>query len=105
MKKRKWWATGLAIALAVVLLAPLASRAPDGLERVAEDKGFQEKAQDASVNIIADYLFPGIENEAIATVLAGVVGVLVVFVLVTGVGLLLKRRDRSSHPTTKGASR
>ncbi len=35
---RWWWAVGLAIAaVVVVILAPLASSDPDGLERVAED--------------------------------------------------------------------
>jgi hypothetical protein len=38
---RWWWVVGLAIAaLVVIVLAPLASADPDGLERVAEDQGF-----------------------------------------------------------------
>ena len=43
---RRWWAIGVAIAaLVVIVLAPLASSDPDGLERVAEDQGFLERAQ------------------------------------------------------------
>ncbi len=76
---RAWWLAGLAIALAVASLSPLASSSPDGLERVAEDKGFLDTAQDSPYEIIADYLFPGIENEALATILAGVVGTVIVF--------------------------
>ena len=91
--KRKWWIVGLLIALAVTLISPLASAWPDGLERVAEDKGFIEDAQDAPYEVIPDYVFPGFGNEAVATILAGVVGTLVVFGLAYGLGALLKRRE------------
>jgi cobalt/nickel transport system permease protein len=98
---RAWWLAGLAIALAVASLAPLASSSPDGLERVAEDKGFLDTAQDSPYEIIADYLFPGIENEALATILAGVVGTVIVFgigyaVAHLFVGLRRARRAPSS---------
>jgi len=91
--KLKWWIVGLLIALAVTLISPLASAWPDGLERVAEDKGFIEDAQDAPYEVIPDYVFPGIGNEAVATILAGIVGTLVVFGLAYGLGALLKRRE------------
>ncbi len=91
--KRKWWIVGLLIALAVTLISPLASAWPDGLERVAEDKGFIEDAQDAPYEVIPDYVFPGIGNEALATILAGIVGTLVVFGLAYGLGVLLRRRE------------
>jgi hypothetical protein len=89
----KWWIVGLLIALAVTLISPLASAWPDGLERVAEDKGFIEDAQDAPYEVIPDYVFPGIGNEAVATILAGIVGTLVVFGLAYGLGVLLRRRE------------
>jgi len=91
--KRKWWIVGLLIALAVTLISPLASAWPDGLERVAEDKGFIEDAQNAPYEVIPDYVFPGVGNEAVATILAGIVGTLVVFGLAYGLGALLKRRE------------
>ena len=90
--KRYWWLIGLALALVVTLFSPLASPHPDGLERVAEDQAFIERAQDAPYEIIPDYMFPGIENEAVATILAGIVGVGVVFLLTFGVGWALRRR-------------
>ena len=74
----RWAAVGLVLALAVTLLAPLASPHPDGLERVAEDQGFIETAQDAPYEIIPDYVLPGIPDEAVATIAAGVVGTLIV---------------------------
>jgi ABC-type Fe3+ transport system permease subunit len=91
--KWKWWIVGLLIALAVTLISPLASAWPDGLERVAEDKGFIEEAQDAPYEIVPDYVLPGIGNEALATILAGIVGALVVFGLAYGLGILLRRRE------------
>ncbi len=74
----RWVVVGLAVALGVTLLAPLASPHPDGLERVAEDVGFIAAAQDAPYEIIPDYVFPGISNEALATIAAGIVGVMIV---------------------------
>ena len=97
--KLRWWIAGYVSALAVALLSPLASGSPDGLERVAEDKGFLGRAEDAPYGVIADYVFPGIENEAAATILAGIVGTTVMYVLVMGaayVGLrVLLRRARA----------
>ncbi len=70
---------GLAIALALAVLSPLASANPDGLEWVAEQNGFLARAQEPAYNIIPDYVMPGIPNEALATIIAGVVGLLIVF--------------------------
>ena len=89
---------GLGIALVVTLFSPLASSAPDGLERVAEDKGFLHRAEDAPYEIIPDYTFPGVENEQLATILSGVVGVVLVAGLTLGAALLLRRGGRSSGP-------
>lgn len=82
--KFTWWIAGYIIALAVTLLAPLASGSPDGLEKVAEDQGFIDTAKDAPYAVIADYVFPGIESEALATILGGVVGVTLMFLLLAG---------------------
>lgn len=91
--KLKWWHVGLLIALGLVILSPLASPWPDGLERVAEDKGFIDVALEPAFEIIPDYVFPGLENEALATILAGLVGTLILFGLSYGLGTLLKRRE------------
>jgi len=88
----RWAAAGLALALAVTLLAPLASPHPDGLERVAEDQGFGETAQDAPYEIIPDYVLPGVPDERLATIAAGLVGTLVV----AGVAFAVARLRRQS---------
>jgi hypothetical protein len=91
--RKYWWVFGLLLAFGVALLSPLASPHPDGLERVAEDEGFLDQAQDAPYNVIPDYVFPGIENEALATIVAGLVGTLLVFVAGCGLAWLLRRRS------------
>jgi cobalt/nickel transport system permease protein len=92
---RRWWLAGLLIAIIVALLSPLASGSPDGLERVAEDSGFLHAAQDAPFTLIADYLFPGVQNEAVATILAGIVGTLLVFAIGYAVAYLVTSLRRS----------
>ncbi len=92
--KKSWWIVGLLLALGLAILSPLASPHPDGLERVAEDHGFIDRAQDAPFQIIADYLFPGIQNEAMATILAGLIGTLVMFGVGLGLARLLRRQPR-----------
>lgn len=89
----RWVAGGLLLALIIALFSPLASPHPDGLERVAEDQGFIERALDAPYHLISDYVFPGISSEAAATVLAGVVGTLLVFGGTWGLAALLRRRQ------------
>jgi hypothetical protein len=88
--KSKWWLIGLVICLAIAALSPLASSSPDGLERVAEDKGFIGLSQESPFQLIADYVFPGIENEAVATIMAGLIGTLILFGMVYGLAWLVK---------------
>ena len=94
----RWWIVGYFVALAVAMLSPLASGEPDGLERVAEDKGFLDTARDAPYSAMADYILPGVENEALATILAGVVGVTIAYLLVAGLAHLAYRVASSRRP-------
>ena len=97
--KMKWWQIGLLVCLLLVFLSPLASASPDGLEKVAEDKGFIGLAQEAPFQIIADYVFPGIHNEVVATILAGVIGTLILFAMGYGLAWLVK--SRRAEPAVK----
>jgi len=90
--KIKWWQVVLGVSLLLAVFSPLASSSPDGLERVAEDGGFADLTQGAPIRIIADYLFPGIENQVVAAILAGVTGVIVVFALTLGLAWVVKSR-------------
>jgi hypothetical protein len=90
--RRTWILGGLAIAAIVVVVAAfLASGDPDGLERVAEDTGFLGAGEDSPFAVIADYVFPGLDGP-VATIVAGLVGVAVVFGVVWLIGRLLARR-------------
>ncbi|KAF0106427.1 MAG: cobalt/nickel transport system permease protein [Anaerolineaceae bacterium] len=89
------WTGGLVLAVILAVLSPLASAHPDGLEWVAEQQGFLDTAQGPLYNVIPDYVFPGITNEAFATIVAGIVGVVIVFGVALGVAYVQRKR-----PTT-----
>lgn len=91
--RRFWWIPGIAIAVVVVVvLAPLASGDPDGLEWVAGEQGFIASAQDALYSIFPGYTIPGVDDPVVSTVLAGLIGVGIVFAIMFGLGRLLARR-------------
>jgi len=93
----KWILILLGVAvLAAVFLSPFASTKPDGLERVAEDKGFLERGKGPQVvdSPIPDYVLPGIKNERLAKSIAGLVGVVIVAALGFGLGAILKRKRK-----------
>src|SRR4030042_6464474 len=92
MSKKIWVIIGLVVSRAVTLLSPRASAWPDGLERVAEDHGFIGLAADPLYEIFPDYVLPGVPGEALPTILAGMIGGLVVFGLTVGAGYLLRAR-------------
>jgi cobalt/nickel transport protein len=85
---------GLGISLLLTLfLSPFASTSPDGLEKVAEMKGFSEKGEGWKFwkhAPLPDYVFPWIKNEKIATALSGLVGTLSIFCIVMGIGKLIR---------------
>ncbi|MFC2035623.1 PDGLE domain-containing protein [Chloroflexota bacterium] len=93
---RKWWLIALLVCLGVATISPLASSAPDGLERVADDKGFIDLAIEAPFKIVADYVFPGIENKALATIIAGWLGTIVLFSAAYGLSWLIKSRKTTA---------
>jgi cobalt/nickel transport system permease protein len=93
-------AAGLVVAVLLVVVAPLASNAPDALERVAIDQGFIESAEEHAMadSPLADYGTSGVEDEETGTRVAGLVGVLVTFGVgagIVGVFLVLKKKGRA----------
>lgn len=88
----------LALAVAVGLgsfASPYASSSPDGLEKVAETKGFLDSGrlhgiQDSSP--VPDYAFPGVDDPRLATALAGFVGTLLVAAVGSATFFLARRR-------------
>lgn len=111
--------TGLGSALLVaIFLSPLASQDPDGLDRVAQDHGFDKKELEESpakqlpfhavFDSYALKFIPGYDKEGlpkiIATSAAGIVGTLATFGLAWGIGKLVVRGSGSSVPPSENYS-
>lgn len=90
---RGWAIGGVLVTLLVVFISPLASSFPDGLEWVAQEHGFIQRAQDAPYNILPDYTIPVLGEGALSTIVAGLLGALVVAALVLTITRLLRRRE------------
>jgi len=86
------WVTGLVMALLLAVASPLASKHPDGLISVATHYGFISSAQSPLFKIIPHYLFPGVENKILATILAALLGTLVVFIVALSVAYSRRRK-------------
>ncbi len=85
---RKIWgiaAVGFALALLLAVFAsPLASNAPDGLEKVAEQQQFAEdtpKIPFWQASMLPDYSVPGITSQGVSTGIAGLCGTAAMFVV------------------------
>ncbi|RJP49967.1 MAG: cobalamin biosynthesis protein CbiM [Anaerolineaceae bacterium] len=91
---RGWVFVGVIVALLAVLISPLASAFPDGLERVAENVGFLEMGQSAPYQILPDYTVPFLGETALSTIVAGAVGALVLLGLMIVIGNILRGKTR-----------
>ncbi|PKN95499.1 MAG: cobalamin biosynthesis protein CbiM [Chloroflexi bacterium HGW-Chloroflexi-6] len=89
---RGWVYAGVIISILAVLVSPFASGNPDGLERIAEDVGFLERGLDAPYQLLPDYTVPFLGETALSTIVAGIVGALVVLGVMLLIGSLLKKR-------------
>jgi len=90
---RGWVVGGVLVSLVAVLLSPLASSNPDGLERVAENMGFLHLGQSAPFQILPDYTVPFLGQTPLSTIVAGAVGALVVLGLMIVIGQSLRKRN------------
>lgn len=94
--------TSLSIALLVaIFLSPFASSDPDGLDRVAQDHKFEDKALEDSparklpfYNFFDEYALRGVP-ENVATPMAGLVGTLVTFGMAWGLGKVAVRKHQT----------
>jgi cobalt/nickel transport system permease protein len=81
------------LALVAAGVSAFASSSPDGLEHVASTLGFATAAVPAAAGPLRGYLVPGMTNETLAGVLAGLAGVLVTGALAyAGIRSLAGRR-------------
>jgi cobalt/nickel transport system permease protein len=109
----------LVVAAALALfVSPFASSSPDGLETVLQDQGAlaagasgpqgstpegstpgapaSEEAPVWNLSPMGSYRLPGVESEAVSTGLAGLIGVVGLFVIVVGAGRVIGRRRTES---------
>ena len=71
----------IAALIIAVFISPVASSFPDGLEKVAENFGFLENAQNAvsdNIFLFPDYSFGAVDHPLWQGALAGLFGVLIV---------------------------
>lgn len=75
-----------------------ASSSPDGLEKIAEDKGFLETAKDSAVadSPLSDYGVAGVDHDRLSVGLSGVIGVFVTALVAFGVFALAKRMRKGT---------
>jgi hypothetical protein len=104
MDRRTWLfiIAGLAVTILVAAVASgFASSEPDGLEKVSIEEGFDETAEEHALadSPLADYAVEGVDNERVSTGLAGVVGVIITLLLMTGLLLGVSRLRRSRADT------
>lgn len=91
---RSWVVPVVSILLIAGLLSLFASAWPDGLEKVAEDTGFIDLAEQVRISVptpFADYTFNN--NEGIGTSIAGILGSIVCFAVAWGIALVVKPKN------------
>ncbi|MFE2014825.1 energy-coupling factor ABC transporter permease [Streptomyces sp. NPDC059491] len=99
---RKLWAGGLVTALLLAgFVSFYASASPDGLEKVAADKGIDRNVEDhaAADSPLADYGVKGVEAPRLSGGLAGVIGVGATLAVGTGAFWVVRRRRAATEAT------
>ncbi|WP_420034100.1 energy-coupling factor ABC transporter permease [Streptomyces sp. cg28] len=101
---RKIWITGLITSLVLAgFVSFYASANPDGLEKVAHDKGIDSKTEEhaSADSPLADYGVKDITDARLSGGLAGVIGVGVTVVAGSGIFWALRRRRTSDAASTE----
>ncbi|MDV9188229.1 energy-coupling factor ABC transporter permease [Streptomyces sp. SR27] len=96
---KKLWAGGVVTALVLAgFVSFYASASPDGLEKVAADKGIDAKAEDhaSAGSPLADYGVKGVEAPRLSGGLAGVIGVGATLAAGTGAFWVVRRRKTAA---------
>lgn len=96
--KKRWFVFGAVTLAAAGVLSYFASPHPDGLERVAEDNGFLDRAETPGWTAwIPDYELPGVESPWLKVGLAGVIGAALLFAALYGLGAWSSRKKEAGH--------
>lgn len=84
---RTFWIGGVLAALFVAaVVSQFAFDDPDGLERVAADQGFIDRAEEHALadSVFADYATRGIDNETLSLAIAGLAGATITLLVAYG---------------------
>jgi len=98
---------GLVVAVALAtFVSPFASSSPDGLEKVAADKSLDTEVEDHALagGPLADYGVDGVDNERVATGVAGLIGVAVTFAVGFGSFAAIRRVRAEPDPQRESSS-
>jgi cobalt/nickel transport protein len=93
---KKFYALFFITALSLAgVISFYASSSPDGLEKVAEDEGFLESAEDSALSNspLADYGVAGLDSERLSVGIAGVIGVVVTAIIALALFTLIKKKS------------
>jgi cobalt/nickel transport system permease protein len=90
---RGWIVAGVLVTLVVLLLSPLASTDPDGLNRVATQLGFIAQAQSRN-GPLAGYALSLFKNASLSKIAAGTVGVVAVLAVAFLAGRTLQKKSQ-----------
>ncbi len=95
MSRPVWIALAIAAVAVAVILSPLASPLPDGLEWAAEKLGFASRESPLINPPLADYQVPVPAPEPLRTILAGLLGVGITFAAAALAAMALAKRRQS----------
>ncbi|MGB9814026.1 MAG: PDGLE domain-containing protein [Thermovenabulum sp.] len=92
-KNIRWVYILIASLIVAALLSPFASSFPDGLERVSQDLGIEEKGvNEFFTTPFSDYRVSYIKNDFFSTAISGIIGTITVFALSYGLGHIIARK-------------
>ena len=102
---RTFLVAGLLVTVALVFASPWASDRPDGLERVAIDRGFATEARPHALEDgpVSGYSVEGFDDAKLSTAMSGLLGALATFGLGLGLFTVIKRREAKPTKTLEDA--
>lgn len=105
MSRRTWGFIGAGLVVAVILaffVSPFASSQPDGLNKVAADKGVDSSARDHPLgdSPLAEYGVEGVDDAKLSKGLSGIIGVALTFAVASGVFALVRMSKKRDEPAS-----
>jgi len=88
---KKFLAVIVLLVVFLAVLMPFASSNPDGLEKVAESLGVEESAPFWE-GLMSDYSVEAFKNPYVSTLVAGVLGTLLVLAATLALGFVIAKR-------------